>query len=244
MKKIIFTIVTLTICNLSIAQSIDTLNQIKNFSDFVISGTPNSSVILQSPNFSPLSFTLTGTNFIYKTLTSPSYTSNITYDSIVAYISTTNTYSISLTMYNAPFLLPFNLPVNQTVTYRKLNSSFISIPDITANSLADYPSSGSITFSNILVLGYYQNITNINNVNKVSTLFVFPNPNNGIFTISSKQVIQKIEVTNIEGQLLLSETTAEKTHQLNLTNFPQGIYFIKVGYPNGLNITKKVIVNP
>ncbi len=84
----------------------------------------------------------------------------------------------------------------------------------------------------------------INELNNGNNFEIYPNPNNGIFTIDSKDVIQKIEVTNIAGQTLFSETTSEKTHQLHLNHFSQGIYFIKVSYQDGLTITKKVIVNP
>jgi hypothetical protein len=89
-----------------------------------------------------------------------------------------------------------------------------------------------------------QSTVGINENEKENSFEVYPNPNNGIFNISSKDIIQKIEVTNIAGQILFSETTSEKAKQLQLNHFAQGIYFIKVSYPNGLNITKKVIVNP
>ena len=84
-------------------------------------------------------------------------------------------------------------------------------------------------------------IKQLENENEFS---LYPNPNNGIFTINSKEVLHKIEVTDIAGQTLFSESTSEKTHQLHLNNFTQGIYFIKVNYVNGLSTTKKVIVNP
>ncbi len=89
-----------------------------------------------------------------------------------------------------------------------------------------------------------QTTVGVNELYKESDFEVYPNPNNGIFTISSKDIIQKIEVTNIAGQTLFTETTAEKTKQLQLNHFAQGIYFIKVSYSDGLSITKKVIVNP
>jgi len=89
-----------------------------------------------------------------------------------------------------------------------------------------------------------QSTVGINENEKENSFEVYPNPNNGIFTINSKDIIQKIEVTNIAGQTLFSKTTSEKQHQLKLYDFAQGIYFIKVSYPNGLSITKKVIINP
>jgi hypothetical protein len=53
--------------------------------------------------------------------------------------------------------------------------------------------------------------------------------------------MQKIEVTNIAGQFLLSETATEKTHQLQLQSFSEGIYFIKIILVNGMTVTKKII---
>ena len=81
-------------------------------------------------------------------------------------------------------------------------------------------------------------------LNITNAIILQPNPTNGIITISSRFEMQRIEVINVAGQVLLNESTTDKIHQLNLTNFAQGIYFIKVNYSNGLNITKKVIVNP
>lgn len=85
--------------------------------------------------------------------------------------------------------------------------------------------------------------TSISEINNESTFSIYPNPSNTICTISSKTIIQKTELTNIAGQVLLSEIVNKKTHQLQLQNFSQGIYFIKVHYPNGLSVTRKVIVN-
>jgi hypothetical protein len=74
-------------------------------------------------------------------------------------------------------------------------------------------------------------------------LRVLPNPTNGIITISSRFEMQKIEVINIPGQILLSETVNDKSFQIQLQDFSAGIYFVRIIYPNGLSIVKKVIVN-
>ncbi len=89
-----------------------------------------------------------------------------------------------------------------------------------------------------------QTTVGVNELGNKNSFEIYPNPNNGVFTINSKDVIQKIEVTNISGQLLAQETIDSKTHQLQLYNFAQGIYFIKVSYSNGLSIIKKLIINP
>jgi len=89
-----------------------------------------------------------------------------------------------------------------------------------------------------------QTTVGVNELDRETNFAIYPNPNIGIFTINSKDIIQKIEVTNIAGQLLLQESINSKTHQLQLNQVAKGIYFIKVNYTNGLIVNKKVIVNP
>lgn len=89
-----------------------------------------------------------------------------------------------------------------------------------------------------------QSTVGVSKLNNENSFEVYPNPANTICTISSKTIIQKTELTNIAGQILLSVIVNEKTHQLQLNNFSQGIYFVKVYYSDGLSVTKKVIVNP
>ncbi len=72
---------------------------------------------------------------------------------------------------------------------------------------------------------------------------ILPNPTNNLLTISSQNDFNKIELLSITGQILLSESVRAKSHQLQLQNFAEGIYFVKVFYGNGLNITKKLILN-
>ncbi|MBK6985369.1 MAG: T9SS type A sorting domain-containing protein [Bacteroidetes bacterium] len=85
--------------------------------------------------------------------------------------------------------------------------------------------------------------TGINEMNINNAITLQPNPSNGLISINSRYQMQKVEVINIAGQLLLSETATEKTHQLQLQSFAEGIYFVRIIYPNGLSIVKKVIVN-
>jgi hypothetical protein len=73
---------------------------------------------------------------------------------------------------------------------------------------------------------------------------VYPNPSKGAFTVSSKVQIQKIEVINTIGQLLLSLTSSDRTNQFQFSHFEQGVYFIKISYNGGLSCTKKIIINP
>lgn len=74
-----------------------------------------------------------------------------------------------------------------------------------------------------------------------STINLYPNPTSGIVTIASKYDFNKIELLSITGQTLLSETINAKTHQLQLQNFAEGIYFVKISYADGRSLTKKAI---
>jgi hypothetical protein len=70
---------------------------------------------------------------------------------------------------------------------------------------------------------------------------IAPNPTNGVLSITTPYTFNKIELLSITGQVLLSQTVNDTTHQLNLQNFTEGIYFVKVIYVNGQSVTKKII---
>ena len=72
-------------------------------------------------------------------------------------------------------------------------------------------------------------------------LEVYPNPNNGNFTISSDASIN-IDIVNAFGQVVFS-TQLLKEHKKDLTvdTLPNGIYFI-TGENNGLKINKKIVI--
>ena len=72
-------------------------------------------------------------------------------------------------------------------------------------------------------------------------LRILPNPANDLVTVTSRYDFEKIELLSITGQVLLTETVNSKTHQLQLQNFAEGIYFVKVSYADGRSLTKKVI---
>jgi hypothetical protein len=71
----------------------------------------------------------------------------------------------------------------------------------------------------------------------------YPNPTSDFVTIKSINIMRKIVLTTITGQLLLSETANDDNHVLQLQNYADGIYFLKVFYDNGMSVTKKILVN-
>ncbi|BAO74974.1 hypothetical protein WPG_0744 [Winogradskyella sp. PG-2] len=69
-----------------------------------------------------------------------------------------------------------------------------------------------------------------------------PNPTNGIVNITSKSVLKHIEVTNILGQILLSQSLNTLETKIDLQSFVAGNYFISLQTDNG-SIIKRVIKN-
>lgn len=68
-------------------------------------------------------------------------------------------------------------------------------------------------------------------------LEIFPNPTHNIININSNKKINKIELYDLQGKLILKEN---ETDQINISNLKEGVYFIKIYTNNGLQI-KKII---
>jgi uncharacterized repeat protein (TIGR01451 family) len=89
---------------------------------------------------------------------------------------------------------------------------------------------------------YFMTTTGIKDISYLNEVIeLSPNPTNSIISVSSQTNFNKVEVLSITGQTLLSEKVNSKTHQLQLQNFAEGIYFVKVSYADGRSLTKKVI---
>jgi len=81
--------------------------------------------------------------------------------------------------------------------------------------------------------------------NKNEQIHIYPNPSNGIFTIDISKCqnleVSKVEITNIKGETIYTSQFATPNLQLNFTNQPVGIYFIKIITENQIYIEKIVI---
>ncbi len=81
--------------------------------------------------------------------------------------------------------------------------------------------------------------TGIETLTKDASVQIYPNPNNGLFTLELISTA-KIYVTNTLGQVVLAETFEAGKHKLDIQNQTTGVYFVKV-IENNKQQTIKII---
>ena len=73
-----------------------------------------------------------------------------------------------------------------------------------------------------------------------SQISMFPNPTNGLLTVSSKTTLSKIEIFNILGKRV---KMVENSNDINLSELSAGAYIARITAVDGKTINKKIIKN-
>ena len=117
---------------------------------------------------------------------------------------------------------PFTFSAGETITVD------IALPWARSNAKS--------TLSSLALLGqfaeeiqeYYDNyIVGIKeNKMPLNKLWVYPNPSNGQFTVTSEKIIETIEVYDMLGKKVFTDTPKVSTSQIN-TRLPQGLYIYR-----------------
>ena len=72
-----------------------------------------------------------------------------------------------------------------------------------------------------------------------------PNPSNGKFNIvmdeSSNLRIKTLDVFNLVGELIFSTKPTAITTSIDISNHPNGIYFVKAETKDGFVISSKIV---
>ncbi len=88
-----------------------------------------------------------------------------------------------------------------------------------------------------------QATTGISSLANTSGVSIYPNPNNGSFTVTNADNQgMKVEVFNVLGSRIYSKTSADGTLLVNLEDHAKGFYLVKVTI-NGMTTTTKITVN-
>ncbi|MBI9035039.1 MAG: T9SS type A sorting domain-containing protein [Bacteroidales bacterium] len=77
--------------------------------------------------------------------------------------------------------------------------------------------------------------------NMAESTRIYPNPASGIINISADEQIRTIVLIDLTGRVVLQQSINQNDVSLNLDQIHQGIYFVKISYANGMDLTRKVI---
>jgi hypothetical protein len=87
-------------------------------------------------------------------------------------------------------------------------------------------------------------VEDCSNINELSNgnLDIYPNPNNGLFTISNSEDIVEVTITDVHGKIVqsINEINLNKI-DIDLTNLERGMYMVNVETSNG-TVIESVIV--
>jgi len=118
----------------------------------------------------------------------------------------------------------------------------IQLVDINGDGDLDIFGTGAFNFT--LVRGYYENIAlpssmNITTSSTELDLQIYPNPTTGIINLEAP-LTGNLEIFNTLGQVLQTKQLEEE-QQLNLNDFENGTYFIKIQTSEGI-LQEKVVL--
>lgn len=93
-----------------------------------------------------------------------------------------------------------------------------------------------------IVTDIAQFITGVDKYNVTETdVTIYPNPTRGQINLNSDKEIVTVVVYNLLGKQVLNQTINANSSQLNLSDFPKGMYVINVIFDRG-NLSKRLIL--
>lgn len=117
------------------------------------------------------------------------------------------------------------------------------VGDSVCIALHYYSTSGAAAtyyFDQVQITGIVTGIDEINTAEK--NISVYPNPATSSVTISdSHDLIKKIEIYNMIGELVSSYMVNNTKYTINTTDLKQGLYFAKIQLKNETIVSKKII---
>ena len=120
-------------------------------------------------------------------------------------------------------------------------TNFTDIFDNSSND-AQFIWSSNLILDNQVIVRYTVNATSGINEMEKAKVQIYPNPNDGNFSIylPAQKEIENLKVFDLLGNLIFEDFTGE--HKINLTNLPKGVYALKVKSGNEM-YHKKIIIN-
>lgn len=118
----------------------------------------------------------------------------------------------------------------------------VQLPYYYFNSLPNHPN----YFLERLIGGSCDSLTNVTESLDIIQLSIFPNPNNGNFTLNyslPQNYSGKLEIFDITGKLVHHQILPawSTVQQISLQTIKAGVYFLKIE-TNGMDINKKILI--
>lgn len=124
------------------------------------------------------------------------------------------------------------------ISYSSTSSNPSDIPNQGNYSLDVTDANGCTASETATVAGY----VSIEEFNTTSNINVYPNPNNGLFTLEVNGVDRfNVIVRNTIGQVVINKTVSTKTSTVDLSTFGKGVYFLTVNNGQVQNTTRVVV---
>ncbi|MES2132971.1 MAG: T9SS type A sorting domain-containing protein [Bacteroidota bacterium] len=160
--------------------------------------------------------------------------SKLDFNSGMLYTAITHTNNVNVSGNGKIAVLHYK--INSTIT----SNGLLNIALLQANQSDASGTLASLTSGSASVDAISTTV-GIKDVTENSSLAIYPNPTNQYVRVLSTYSIEKIEVMNVTGKLMLSETAAGNDHRVDVSSLADGVYFITV-YGNDKIQRKKIVV--
>ena len=78
----------------------------------------------------------------------------------------------------------------------------------------------------------------ISNFNQLDSVLIAPNPTKGVVSVNGKSTIHSIQLFDVQGRVLTTQIVNNSQSVLDVSNYTNGIYFVKVATEKGSKVEK------
>ncbi len=111
---------------------------------------------------------------------------------------------------------------------------------INANTNETLLSVGSENFSTKTVNFCVEGTTE-SQIETATAMSIFPNPTSGMLNVTSNEEINSIEIFNSIGNTVVCSNVAGNSSAIDMSNLPNGMYFVRVSTANGIETVKVIL---
>ncbi|MBK9672200.1 MAG: T9SS type A sorting domain-containing protein [Bacteroidetes bacterium] len=156
--------------------------------------------------------------------------------------ATTATNGIDFTYTPTQLTFPANSTAAQTISISVFDDLSIEPDELVELRLQNVSNGATILDSSWVLTIQNNDFVGIKKQGVEKGISILPNPVKDILTIESAEEIESYQLSNVVGLLCVEESNlTAKQVKLNLSNYPEGVYFIKIKTASHIS-TRKVVV--